>query len=229
MVRATIAKNTPRARRARPQARLADRVDRDLPDNTQARSDFKFMHLGRHSTKASKRQNAVLDRVPRLHDRDTGTTEAAPYQLWNQFVAMEKRNGIAAIDSNEFQRFTAVHRDKHNNEKVHYIRPKVTYKTTYKVKPGGCKYGSYKEGGHVYCLSNPNHHALDNPDPIKHDNALARPHETEEVPKKRGKSAPLVGERGFNPNLTTSSGTSAPTKKKRMTQVEKLKAWTMKK
>jgi hypothetical protein len=182
--------NRPRAPRRPRQAKIMERISRNIPDTTDFEKGVKHALLNRppkwdennpERSKGERRARKrhinlanIVKRAPRM-DWGNGQVEDYPYQGFQEHVRQEH----GRIMASDFEHFTAIHRDAHGREHPHYIRPKVTYKTTYakKDKDGGCKYGSYREGDHIYCLSNPNHHALANPDPIKHANAMKRTEE----------------------------------------------------
>ena len=130
------------------------------------------------ATEAQKEQARIMKgRAPRLTSfrGDVEVVEERPYQLWNMY--RERMNGRVMRGENMDQ-FAGRSVDPQTGRTEHFLtRPHVTYRTTYKKKnrADGCKYGRYSDGdGKVYCLANPNHHKLDNPDRIKSQNAYMR-------------------------------------------------------
>ncbi len=189
-------------------------------------------------------QPAIMKRVPRLRQEDPTTgvvrQEGSPYQQWNVYREHAQRQG-RSLKVDDFARFTAEHMGK-----FHFIRPKVTYKIHEGIKElGGCKYGSYSEGGRTFCLSNPNHHALSAAEhPIASKQHYvgrgARPRGVRRRPRGANPPPPAGNVARQLPPSTSSNIpppplTSAATqnvqraKTKRKTQVERLREWSMKK
>jgi len=172
-------------------------------------ADFKKRLFKRDASRAEKVANHVMLRAKRARDAD-GNVETRPYEHWNQFAAA--RHAVNnPIHSVEFARFNTQHQNEY-----HFIKPKVTYKVREPEKEAGhCKYGTYEEGGRLYCLSNPNHHALPagQADPIKRRNSLARHH----------RRAMVAHQAHVPPAQPVNNPANARARARRLSQVERLR------
>jgi hypothetical protein len=175
-------------------------------------NQFKKRLMHRRATSAEKVQNHIMARAKR--ERHNGHEEAHTYEHWNQFAAQRHAQN-RTIHTNEFAQFNTVHRGQY-----HFIKPKVTYKVRETEKEAGhCKYGTYEEGGRLYCLSNPNHHRLPagQADPVKRANSLAR-HHHHAIAQHQAPPPPVVpaNQRANNAPAQT------PPRQRRMREAERL-------